>query len=35
MAYDVLSRICDGLGAPRGYIGLAYNDVAKRPSDEG
>jgi predicted XRE-type DNA-binding protein len=23
MAYDVLSRICDGLGAPRGYMGLA------------
>jgi transcriptional regulator with XRE-family HTH domain/tetratricopeptide (TPR) repeat protein len=25
MAYDVLSRICDGLGAPRGYMGLAYD----------
>ena len=23
MAYDVLSRVCDGLGAPRGYLGLA------------
>jgi transcriptional regulator with XRE-family HTH domain len=23
MAYDVLSRICDGLGVPRGYMGLA------------
>ena len=22
-AYDVLSRICDGLGAPRSYMGLA------------
>lgn len=26
MAYDVLSRICDGLGAPRGYMGLAYDE---------
>lgn len=24
MAYDLLSRICDGLGIPRGYMGLAY-----------
>jgi transcriptional regulator with XRE-family HTH domain len=23
MAYDVLSRICNGLGPPRGYMGLA------------
>src|SRR5215468_2318218 len=23
-AYDVLSRIADGLGIPRGYIGLSY-----------
>jgi transcriptional regulator with XRE-family HTH domain len=25
MAYDVLARICDGLGIPRGYMGLAYD----------
>src|SRR5215213_9492433 len=24
MAYDVLARIADGLGVPRGYMGLAY-----------
>ncbi len=24
MAYDVLSRVADGLGIPRGYMGLAY-----------
>jgi antitoxin component HigA of HigAB toxin-antitoxin module len=24
MAYDVLSRIADGLGIPRGYMGLSY-----------
>jgi len=28
MAYDVLSRIADGLGIPRGYMGLAYTDDA-------
>src|SRR6266496_5201472 len=27
MAYDVLTRIADGLGVPRGYIGLAYDEV--------
>ena len=27
MAYDVLVRISDGLGVPRGYMGLAYDDV--------
>lgn len=27
MAYDVLTRIADGLGVPRGYMGLAYDDV--------
>jgi hypothetical protein len=26
MAYDVLVRIADGLGVPRGYMGLAYDD---------
>jgi transcriptional regulator with XRE-family HTH domain len=25
MAYDVLCRIADGLGTPRGYLGLAYD----------
>src|SRR5262249_3686829 len=25
-AYDVLSRIADGLGIPRGYMGLAYTE---------
>jgi transcriptional regulator with XRE-family HTH domain len=24
MAYEVLSRIADGLGIPRGYLGLAW-----------
>nr|WP_242613435.1 helix-turn-helix transcriptional regulator [Herbihabitans rhizosphaerae] len=27
MAYDVLVRIAGGLGVPRGYMGLAYDDV--------
>jgi transcriptional regulator with XRE-family HTH domain len=27
MAYDVLVRICDGLGAPRGYMGLADGEA--------
>jgi transcriptional regulator with XRE-family HTH domain len=26
MAYDVLTRIADGLGVPRGYLGLAYDE---------
>lgn len=25
MAYDVLARVSDGLGVPRGYMGLAYD----------
>jgi transcriptional regulator with XRE-family HTH domain len=25
IAYDVLARISDGLGVPRGYMGLAYD----------
>lgn len=38
MAYDVLIRIADGLGAPRGYMGLAYDgstaaSVATRDGD--
>lgn len=27
-AYDVLARIADGLGVPRGYMGLAYSGLA-------
>src|SRR3978361_126638 len=27
MAYDVLVRISDGLGIPRGYMGLAYDEA--------
>jgi transcriptional regulator with XRE-family HTH domain/tetratricopeptide (TPR) repeat protein len=27
-AYEVLERIADGLGVPRGYMGLAYSDDA-------
>ncbi|MGH3794301.1 MAG: helix-turn-helix domain-containing protein [Pseudonocardiaceae bacterium] len=27
MAYDVLARISDGLGIPRGYMGLAYDEA--------
>src|SRR5262245_5264168 len=27
-AYDLLARIADGLGIPRGYMGLAYADAA-------
>ncbi|MFJ6199628.1 helix-turn-helix domain-containing protein [Micromonospora sp. NPDC092111] len=26
MSYDVLARIADGLGIPRGYMGLAYSE---------
>jgi plasmid maintenance system antidote protein VapI len=27
VAYDVLIRIADGLGVPRGWMGLQYTDV--------
>lgn len=27
IAYDVLARICSGLGIPRGYMGLAYAET--------
>lgn len=27
MAYDVLTRVSDGLGVPRGYMGLAYDEA--------
>lgn len=29
MAYDVLARISDGLGIPRGYMGLAYDEATR------
>ncbi|MBO0839472.1 MAG: helix-turn-helix transcriptional regulator [Sciscionella sp.] len=29
MAYDVLARIADGLGVPRGYMGLAYDETTE------
>src|SRR3981189_3449856 len=29
MAYDVLTRICDGLDGPRGYMGLAYDEATE------
>src|SRR5919198_5136255 len=29
MAYDVLARIADGLGVPRGYMGLAYDEATE------
>ncbi|MEV4378525.1 helix-turn-helix transcriptional regulator [Streptosporangium sp. NPDC049644] len=31
MAYDVLGRIADGLGIPRGYMGLAYDASCTTP----
>jgi Helix-turn-helix domain len=30
-AYEVLTRIADGLGVPRGWMGLAYDDNAGQP----
>ena len=33
MAYDVLARVCEGLGAPRGYMGLAYDETPAEPPD--
>ncbi|MEO3807503.1 helix-turn-helix transcriptional regulator [Sphaerisporangium sp. B11E5] len=35
MAYDVLVRIADGLGVPRGYMGLAYDDGPSFAGPEG
>ncbi|MEU6718281.1 helix-turn-helix transcriptional regulator [Nonomuraea sp. NPDC046802] len=32
MSYDVLSRIADGLGIPRGYMGLAYDTSSTHPT---
>jgi transcriptional regulator with XRE-family HTH domain len=34
MAYDVLLRIADGLGVPRGYMGLAYDEARVAESRE-
>ena len=34
MAYDVLVRIADGLGVPRGYMGLAYDEVTAQRISE-
>ncbi|MGN9783441.1 hypothetical protein ACTMTF_18555 [Nonomuraea sp. ZG12] len=34
MAYDVLGRIADGLGIPRGYMGLAYDTSSPEPEPE-
>lgn len=35
VAYDVLERIADGLGVPRGYLGLAYDESCPSvPPDE-
>ncbi|MEU6718282.1 hypothetical protein ABZ897_43020 [Nonomuraea sp. NPDC046802] len=28
--YDVLSRICDGLGIPREYLGLTYGTASEQ-----
>jgi transcriptional regulator with XRE-family HTH domain len=33
MAYDVLARIADGLGIPRGYLGLAYDESTELALD--
>ncbi|WP_157128864.1 helix-turn-helix domain-containing protein [Nocardia amamiensis] len=33
MAYDVLVRIADGLGIPRGYMGLAYDETTETALD--
>lgn len=35
MAYDVLVRIADGLGIPRGYMGLAYDATTNELVDSG
>jgi plasmid maintenance system antidote protein VapI len=32
VAYDVLIRIADGLGVPRGWMGLQYTD--QEPTDD-
>jgi predicted XRE-type DNA-binding protein len=34
VSYDVLVRICAGLGIKRGLMGLAYSDGVERPGGE-
>src|SRR5262249_27229648 len=34
MAYDLLTRIADGLGIPRGYMGLAYDTAGEIAAGE-
>lgn len=31
LAYDVLARIADGLGIPRGYLGMGFSSAARSP----
>jgi transcriptional regulator with XRE-family HTH domain len=33
-AYDILVRIADGLGIPRGLMGLAYDEATTEPGEE-
>jgi len=33
VSYEVLARIADGLGVPRGYLGLQYDDETQRLVD--
>jgi transcriptional regulator with XRE-family HTH domain len=33
MAYEVLARIADGIGVPRGYVGLAYDEATAQLID--
>jgi transcriptional regulator with XRE-family HTH domain len=35
MSYDTLVRIADGLGIPRGWMGLAYEDTSPMLADLG
>ncbi|WP_157440381.1 helix-turn-helix domain-containing protein [Actinokineospora inagensis] len=34
MTYDVLARIADGLGIPRGFMGLAYIPTSENPTHQ-
>jgi Predicted transcriptional regulators len=33
-SYDVLVRIAEGLGVPRGWMGLAYNEPGSEPPQQ-
>jgi hypothetical protein len=33
-SYDLLVRICEGLGIPRGWMGLAYADDSSREAEQ-